>query len=206
MIDGVKVGAGLALAFLIGSLPFSFWVAEFFRGVDIRTLGSKNAGATNVFRTQGKRLGFLALFLDAAKGAVVIWGIYPLVASQGLLDPFLFRILLGLSAIFGHSWTPFLGFKGGKGVATSAGVFFALLPAPFGVALAVFLIVFLNFRIISLSSLIAVFVFPPAVWFFYRHESFSVYAVGISALVTLFIFYTHRANIKRLMRGEEKKL
>ena len=206
MIDGVKAGAGLALAFLIGSLPFSFWVAKIFRGVDIRTLGSKNAGATNVFRTQGKALGSLALFLDAAKGAVVIWGLYPFLSSQEILDPFLFRILLGLAAIFGHIWTPFLGFKGGKGVATSAGVFLALLPGPFGVSLAVFLAVFMSTRIISVSSLAAALVFTPIVWLFYRHESFASYAVGISALVALFIFYTHRANIGRLLRGEEKKL
>jgi len=206
MIEVLEALLGCALSFLIGSLPFSFWVAKIFRGIDIRTLGSGNAGATNVFRTQGKALGSLALSLDIAKGAAVIWVLYPFFASQQLLDPFLYRMICGLCAIAGHVWTPFLGWKGGKGVAVSAGVFLALMPEPFLIALTFFLIVFLITRIISASSMTAAAVFPAAVWIFYRHAQFLHLAFGLSLLVTLFIFYTHRANIGRIVRGEEKKL
>jgi len=131
MMEWIPFIFGFVLSFLIGGLPFSFWLVKIFKRVDLRKVGSQNVGATNVFRTQGKLMGITALALDIFKGFVVIVFLYPLFESQPHWDPFLYHLTMGVCAILGHTWTPFLGFKGGKGVATSAGVFLGLLPGPF---------------------------------------------------------------------------
>jgi glycerol-3-phosphate acyltransferase PlsY len=196
---------GLA-SFLIGSFPFSYWLVKVMRGIDIRTVGSGNAGATNVFRTQGKGLGSLALTLDALKGVVAVL-VFPLIFHpETVLSLFKAQLLYGILAIIGHVWTPFLNWKGGKGVATSAGVFLALMPGPFGIGLGVFLSVFLTFRIISISSLSAACIIPVAVYFAYRSHPDFAFAFSVSLALAVFIFYTHRTNIARLLKGEEKRL
>jgi len=206
MISAVLLALAVAAGFLTGSLPFSYWVVRIFRGADIRTLGSRNAGATNVFRTQGWRIGSLALALDIAKGVAACALIPLLAAAPGWCDDFLYRILLGVSAILGHTFTPFLGWRGGKGVATSAGVFCALLPAPFFLAVSVFAAVFAATRMISVSSMAGAAVFPIGVILFEQREPHFVTALAASSLVALFIFYTHRSNIRRLLRGEEQNM
>jgi len=196
---------GWALCFLVGSLPFSFWVVKVFKGIDLRESGSGNVGATNVFRTQGKALGSLALALDAIKGVVAVTVIAPFFVSD-FLSLFIYSLVAGLVAIAGHIWTPFLNWKGGKGMATSAGVFLGLLPLPFAIALAAFLITFYFSGIISLSSLVAAVIMPFAVFVTNAASDHKTVAIVLSLGLSLFIFYTHRANIGRLLRGEEKKI
>jgi len=197
---------GFALSFLIGGLPFSFWLVKIFKKVDLRKVGSQNVGATNVFRTQGKLMGSVALALDIFKGFAVIIFLYPLFESQPHWDPFLYHLTMGVCAILGHTWTPFLGFKGGKGVAASAGVFLGLLPVPFLFALGFFIVSFALTKIISVGSLTAACVFPLGVYLFEGDNPQFEKLLIISIFLAVFIFFTHRKNIKRIISGEEKKI
>jgi len=206
VIDIFLMILALGLAFLLGSLPFSYWVVKAKCGADLRDSGSGNIGATNVFRTQGKALGSLALALDALKGLAAVILIPVLFSSPYFLDSFSYQILLGILAIAGHTFTPFLNWKGGKGVATSAGVFLGILPLAFFIALGLFLIVFLITRIISVSSLTAAFFFPIIIAITELGMPHFLEAVIIGIALALFIFYTHRSNIKRLIKGEEHRM
>jgi len=166
MIDNTPLVFGWFLCFLVGSLPFSYWVVKIFKGIDLRKMGSGNVGATNVFRNQGKGLGSLALGLDIVKGVVAVAVIAPQIGhNQEILPPFIYALLGGVCAITGHIWTPFLNWKGGKGVAASGGVFLGLLPLPFIISMAVFFPVFFFTGIISISSLAAALTMPIAVSF-----------------------------------------
>jgi len=193
------------LSFFSGALPFSFWLVRVIKDQDLRKLGSGNVGATNVFRSQGKTMGFTALFLDILKGLFPVV-LIPMVFEPTILNPFLFKAFLGVAAIFGHTWTPFLGWKGGKGVATSVGVFMGLLPIPCLIALGVFLVVFAITQIISLSSLSAAVAFPITVLIIENKQPYFLIAFSLTVFIAGFIFYTHRSNIARLLKGEEKKL
>lgn len=190
------------LAFFVGSLPFSFWIVKWVKGVDLRTLGSGNAGATNVFRTQGKTLGWIALILDISKGWVAV-SLIPILWPEA---DFLLKLVFGILSVLGHTFTPLLGWKGGKGVATTAGVLLGLLPLDFFIALSIFLVVFLITKIISVSSLTAAAAFPVIVCLVEREEPHFLAALILGLLLASFIFYTHRENIKRLLKGEEKRL
>jgi glycerol-3-phosphate acyltransferase PlsY len=207
MIDIVSFVLGWFFCFLLGSLPFSYWVVKIFKGIDLRKMGSGNVGATNVFRTQGKGLGSLALGLDVVKGVVAVAVIAPFFGeNQEILTIFTYSMVGGVCAIAGHIWTPFLNWKGGKGVATSGGVFLGLLPLPFIISIAVFLPVFFFTGIISISSLAAALTMPIAVLLTFQDPDSRLIAVLLTLCLTIFIFYTHRANIGRLMRGEEKRM
>jgi len=207
MIDKIPLVFGWFLCFLVGSLPFSYWVVKIFKGIDLRKSGSGNVGATNVFRTEGKWLGSLALGLDILKGVIAVAVIAPLFSqSQDILNPVIYALLGGVCAIAGHIWTPFLNWKGGKGVATSGGVFLGLLPLPFVISMAVFFPIFFFTGIISISSLAAALTMPIAVLLTFQDPDSKLIAVLLTLCLTIFIFYTHRANIGRLIRGEEKRL
>ncbi len=192
----------LLTAYLLGSIPFGFWIAKWVQGIDIREHGSKNIGATNVFRVVGKKWGILVFILDAAKGALGV--LLPRIFHAELLVPQ--ELGLAVTAILGHSFTCWLKFKGGKGVATSFGVFVALTPLPALLAFSIFLIGFLGSRILSIGSLAAAIAFPLMIVFCYHTRSGFAWFLAISLLLAAFIFYTHRKNISRLMNGEEKKL
>ncbi|HTL48474.1 MAG TPA: glycerol-3-phosphate 1-O-acyltransferase PlsY [Verrucomicrobiae bacterium] len=193
----------LAAAYFLGSLPFGLWVARQVQGIDIREHGSKNTGATNVFRVVGKKWGFFVLFLDAAKGFVAVnlprW-------TLGAELSYSWLVMLGVAAILGHSFSLWLGFKGGKGVATSLGVFIGVCPVPALLAFSLWILIFSISRIISVASLAAAVVFPIAVALTCRGKPGFPALQSVSLLLTVFIFYTHRANIGRLKRGEEKRL
>jgi len=193
-------------AYLLGSIPFGFLIAKA-RGVDIRTVGSKNIGATNVFRTVGKGAGIAAFALDAGKGFLaVMWG--------GHLAPQLFDLDLGLllqlkvfsgaCAIVGHNWTCFLGFKGGKGVATSLGVVLGLVWLGALFALGIWMVVVLVSRYVSLASIIAAAALGVGVWFLYPQEP-AWFLCVLSAFALLAIL-KHHANIRRLFKGEENRI
>jgi glycerol-3-phosphate acyltransferase PlsY len=185
-----------AFAYLFGSIPFSWLIAKFCKGIDLRQHGSGNPGATNVTRTCGVGLGRVAFALDLAKGMIPV-----LIARQFLTHDAAPLIAVGVCAIAGHMWTIFLKFKGGKGVATSAGVFFGLLPLPTALALALFTIVFLIWRMISLASVIAALSLPMFAIATHQNTAFTVFG----ALIAIFIVVKHIPNIKRILAGTEQK-
>jgi acyl phosphate:glycerol-3-phosphate acyltransferase len=190
----------LALAYLSGSLPFAT-IAGKVRGVDLRKQGSGNLGATNVFRVLGWKIGLLVFLADVLKGALPVLLLPPRIVSPR--DPVVWAIACGIAAIAGHVRPIFLGLrKGGKGVATAAGVFFALAPIPMTVAFVVFVGVVLATGYVSLGSMISAIVLPGLllVTLGARSPLFLV-----SAVIALFVFWTHRPNIARLRRGEEHR-
>ncbi len=195
----------LLFSFLIGSIPFGFLIARS-KGVDIRQHGSGNIGATNVFRTLGKKWGVLVFVLDALKGAlpVALAG----VASQqfGILDPALASVLAGIATILGHNFTPWLGFKGGKGIATSAGVLLALVPVASLCITVVWFLVFKISRYVSLASIAAAISLPIAVGILlYLGWLKSPVLLAFSILATLLAVWQHRSNIQRLLNGTESR-
>ena len=195
----------LIFSYLVGSIPTAYLVGKAVKGLDIRKYGSGNVGATNVFRVVGKGWGILVLLFDAVKGAFVVLFL-PRFFPSGSLHPFLSSLLCGILAISGHAWTVWLGFKGGKGVATSAGVFLSLAPKAATIALIVWVLIFFWKRYVSLASISTAASFPFWVFFFYRSTERFPVLFPVSLLLVAFILYTHRSNIRRLLAGTEKKL
>jgi glycerol-3-phosphate acyltransferase PlsY len=196
---------GLA-AYLLGSIPTGFLVAKA-RGVDIRTVGSGNIGATNVFRFLGKPAGIFVLLADALKGwlaVVVVTGIINQAfhLPQDQLTQEWLKICAGVCAILGHNYTCWLHFKGGKGIATSAGVLTALVPLALIIILSVWIVVFALSRYVSLASICASFALPFAAWV--THQSVTM--IAIAAALGFLAIYKHKANIKRLLNGTESRL
>jgi acyl phosphate:glycerol-3-phosphate acyltransferase len=194
------------IAYLLGSVPTGFLVAKA-RGVDIRTLGSGNIGATNVFRILGKAAGILVLVVDAAKGWVAVFVVAKLVSElfypeAGATAQEWFRLCAGVAAILGHNYTCWLHFKGGKGIATSAGVLVALVPVPLLIVLGVWIVVFAFSRYVSLASICAAFVLPWATWAF----SGSLTIILVTGALAALAIYKHKANIQRLLHGTEHRI
>ena len=152
--------------YILGSLPFSFWLGRL-KGVDLRNIGSGNIGATNLARALGARWGLLAFLLDMGKGfiAVFLAGYISTFFTDNIVSVTLLQIIGGIASIIGHNWSIWLKFKGGKGVATSAGVFFGLAPIPLLLALAMWLVVFALFRYVSLASIISSISLPLYMWY-----------------------------------------
>ena len=192
-------------AYLIGSVPFGYLVAKA-KGIDIRQVGSHNIGATNVFRTIGKGPGILTFLLDVLKGYVCV-AFIPLLVIQFVscdgLDHANLRLVGGLMAVIGHTWSIFLGFKGGKGVATSAGMLIGISPGAVGIALAGWIIVFLLSRYVSVASILAAILLAILIWF----EPFFVNLPTASLLTLLaaMVIIRHHANIGRLCHGTESR-
>jgi glycerol-3-phosphate acyltransferase PlsY len=195
----------VGIAYVCGSLPWGLWIGRLARGVDIRTVGSGNLGATNVYRTLGPPLGILTLLLDIAKGALPVWVLPQLALAAGFPGgPEWCRLAAGLAAVAGHVWTFLAGFKGGKGVATTVGVLLALAPAAFGVFVAVFVLTVAVTRYISLGSTLGAAAFAATLGFAApggpRSPTFLL-GVTLAALVIV----RHRDNFRRLRRGEERR-
>jgi glycerol-3-phosphate acyltransferase PlsY len=186
------------ISYLIGSIPTGYWMGLIVKRIDIRTVGSKNIGATNVFRILGRKYGILVLILDILKGII------PVIAARIYFSHELqiVCILVGMAAVCGHTWTIFLRFKGGKGVATSLGVFLGLAPVPVLIIIPVFATILYFTRYVSLGSVVSSLLLPPLVWIFTQSLPLLVFCIAITALIIL----RHIDNIKRLMKGEEKKL
>ena len=190
----------LALAYISGSIPFAY-LAGVAKSVDLRKQGSGNLGATNVFRVLGWKIGIAVFLADAAKGALPVLLLPPRIDSPR--DPIVWAIAVGVAAIAGHVRPVFLKFrKGGKGVATAAGVFFALAPIPMLISFGVFVAVVLATGYVSLGSLISAVVLP-ALLAITAGPGSTLFVV--SAIIATFVFWTHRANIGRLRRGEENR-
>ena len=190
-------------AYLIGGIPFGFLIGKL-RGIDVRTVGSKNIGATNVFRTVGKKWGLLAFFCDVMKGLVPTLVAKMLYAETMPVMP----ILVGITCVAGHMLTPYMKFKGGKGVATAFGALIALMPATVGMAFALFAVVFACSHYISLGSCVAATSLAVMVWIpFLDHAGYNDLPLCILVtLIAAFIVWKHRSNIGRLVRGEENKI
>jgi acyl phosphate:glycerol-3-phosphate acyltransferase len=200
--------AAVLIAYLIGSLPFGYLVAWVISREDIRTRGSGNIGATNVARVLGAKWGMLVLLLDAIKGLLPVWGAPRLVCEPS--DPrFLhLQVACGIATIIGHMFPCYLRFRGGKGVATSLGVILVLSPWATLVAFGVFAASILIWRIVSLSSMLAAIAFGAvSLWnlrpapFSSENWSLAAFSLFIPALILL----RHRANLKRLIKGEEPR-
>ena len=186
------------LSYLIGSIPTGYWIGLIVKKIDIRTVGSKNIGATNVFRILGRKYGILVLVLDILKGVI------PVIGARIYFSPEfqVVWILVGLAAICGHTWTVFLGFKGGKGVATSLGVFLGLAPIPVLIIIPIFIGFFYTTRFVSLGSIISSLFLPPLVWIFTQSIPLLNFCIAMAVLIII----RHIPNIKRLIKGEENKL
>jgi acyl phosphate:glycerol-3-phosphate acyltransferase len=194
----ISIAGCLVISYLIGSLPFGLWIG-LLKGVDIRTLGSKNIGTTNVLRILGVGPGILVFVLDTAKGMA---GIY---LAEWRVVPFHFVIVIGLAAILGHSFSPVLRFKGGKGVATSLGV---LIGLTWPVALLTFLlwgIITLVTRYVSLASITAAVSLPILVLLLEHTEKRTPLLLVVCVIAALVII-KHRSNIARLLAGTEAKI
>ncbi|MDQ2930810.1 MAG: glycerol-3-phosphate 1-O-acyltransferase PlsY [Gemmatimonadota bacterium] len=192
--------AGLLISYVAGSIPFAYLAGKLFRGIDLREHGSGNLGATNVFRVMGWKIASVVMLLDMAKGALPVLLLPPRFAPS---DPVLWAIAFGVAAILGHVKSIFLLLRGGgKGVATAGGVFLALAPLPSLISLSVFALVLWLSGYVSLASLTSAVTLTIAVMIMYGLT--SPIAIACAA-ITIFVFWTHRANIGRLRRGEENR-
>jgi glycerol-3-phosphate acyltransferase PlsY len=193
----MPIGIFIALfGYLLGSVPVGLVFTKLFSKVDPRKAGSKNIGATNIFRTAGKALGVLTLVGDVAKGAAPIW----IAIQWGLSD--LWIAIAGLSPFLGHVFPIFLGFKGGKGVATALGIY--LVVSPIAVLIEFFLFAGLvwKWRYISLGSISCTTTIPILIAFF-RSESQAYFI--LSVVIAALVLYRHQSNISRLLQGTENK-
>ena len=189
------------LAYFSGSISSGVWIGKTFKGIDIRTVGSKNSGATNAYRNLGAVYGIMTLVIDALKGYLPL-----LVASKmGVSEKYI--VVIGLIAILGHSFSCFLNFKGGKGVATSLGVFLFLAPKAIGIATLGFLIVVFFTRYVSLSSITAAIILPIMTMILPAKDGVDKFTLSIlSVFIGIFVIYKHKTNITRLLNGTESKI
>ena len=186
----------LLISYVMGSVPTGLWLGQRLRGIDIREHGSKNIGATNTLRVLGKRLGGAALFCDIAKGVIPVL----LVSRLGTWEHL--PLACGVAASLGHSFSLFLKFKGGKGVATSAGVFGSLAFYPFLIAVVVFFSVLGVTRMVSAGSILSAVALGIAVFFF----PLSMPVQVVTVIVAVLVVWKHRSNVGRILRGEESRL
>lgn len=216
------------IAFLLGSIPFGLIIAKA-KGINIREHGSGNIGATNVLRVVGKKYGITCLLLDALKGFVptviaislirfpgiqnpmTLSGLLPHASEFPMLTAQMFQVLTGLCAILGHNYSPWVGFKGGKGIATSAGVLIALMPAAVVILIAIWGLVFLFSRYVSLASILAAGALPlVTLWGSWLHGkiqngTWNKPLFAFSIIIAVLAIWKHRSNIQRLLAGTEHR-
>ncbi len=197
-------------AYILGSIPTGFLIAKS-KGIDIRTVGSGNIGATNVFRALGNVAGSSVLVVDGLKGFAACWWLCDEMRHWFGVPPEqmeILRIVAGAAVVLGHNYTCWLHFKGGKGIATTAGAFFALAPAAAGIALAVWVVVFALGRYVSLASIVAAIALPVAVWVMPEY-GLTKYGLPLRLVTTglaVLAIGKHRANIQRLAAGTESRV
>lgn len=201
MCHCIGIFVAFLLSYLIGSIPFGYLMGKFIKGIDIRRLGSGNLGATNVIRVLGPGPGFLTLFLDGGKGLFCVIVLAPLLIHQAPYFTVL-QVLCGVAAVFGHNWTCFLSFKGGKGVATSTGVFLGIVPWAVLSSMVLWLITILIWRYVSVSSIVAAISFP--IFLILWKSPLEIIIVGF--FISVIGIWKHQSNIKRLMEGTEPKI
>ena len=195
------------LSYLLGSIPFGIIICKLWKGIDIREYGSKNPGATNVYRAIGPIPALIVLLLDVSKGLIATLLISRIIIDQPVLNQTSLMIITGIAVILGHIFPVFASFKGGKGVATGLGVLISLTPLELVLALLLFLIIVAITRYVSLGSLSSALVILLALIFekYYLHRPVADELLIAVLVLNIFIFYTHRSNIKRLLNGTENK-
>jgi glycerol-3-phosphate acyltransferase PlsY len=197
----------IVLSYLVGSFPTAVLTSRILMKDDIRNHGSGNAGATNVFRVMGWKPALFVVLVDIGKGLLAVSVVSTICFDPLPMDRSFVQILSGAAAIVGHVWTLFAGFRGGKGVGTAFGVLISLMPVPSLVAFGVWIGLVLITRIVSVGSISAALALPVVLILqkqFYRPD-IPVSFVVVSILTALLILFTHRSNVKRLIRGEEHR-
>jgi acyl phosphate:glycerol-3-phosphate acyltransferase len=214
----INLAIVILFSYMVGSIPTSIILSKWRHGFDIRTKGSGNAGGTNVFRVLGWKSGVLVMVFDIGKGFIataliarLFWDpTLPFYNKTPFDDFTIIQMICGGAAIIGHIWTMFAGFKGGKGIATGAGMLLGVTPTEFAISIAVFFLVFWVYKYVSLGSIAAAVTFPLSL--FVRHNIFGdeIHSyrtlIVFSFSVAVLLVYSHRHNIKRLIEGTEKKL
>lgn len=195
----------LIFAYLIGSIPTSVWLGKYYHGIDIREHGSGNAGATNTFRIFGKKLGITVLIVDVLKGWIAVKLFYVLYESgQSVDELFNLKIRLGICALLGHVFPIYVGFKGGKGVATLLGIILAINHEAALMSIGVFLITLVISGYVSLSSIIAGVFFPVVVMVISKTSQPDM--VVFALMITIAVVITHQKNIERLLSKKESRV
>jgi acyl-phosphate glycerol 3-phosphate acyltransferase len=197
-------GFQLFIAYILGSIPSAVWIGTRFYGVDVREHGSKNAGATNTLRVLGPKAAIPVFALDFIKGFVAVMLVHFSDFTPGTAQFVNFQLLLGALAVVGHIAPIFAGFRGGKGVATLAGIGVALSPQAALLAIAIFAVVFIASRYVSVGSMTAGISYPIIVHLLEPNAPTPL--VIFSNIVAVLLIFTHRKNIKRLFKGEENKI
>ena len=199
--------AAILIAYLLGSIPFGYIVYKSHTGKDIRDAGSGNIGATNILRNLGKKAGIVVLTGDCLKGTIsVLFALY--LYNLGISLPFKitrleFGLFIGLIAVIGHLFPIYIGFKGGKGVATALGIFLPIVPLAILIVVIVFIVIVWLTKYVSAASITGAIILPIAIHFIYSTETGIL---KISVLLSLFVIFKHRKNIKRLINGTENKI
>jgi len=193
MLEWILVGAG---AYVCGATPSGLWICRWLGNLDIREYGSRNTGATNVYRVMGWKIAFLVFLLDSFKGAFGVWlGLWLSGNSNGALFG-------GLMALVGHTWSFWMGFKGGRGVATGIGVLASLMPQVAGVSFLLWLVTVLLTRYVSLGSILGAVAAPICTWWLGYPPAYLAFAI----VIAVFVIFRHRENISRLIKGNENKV
>lgn len=200
--------AALVLAYLLGSIPTAVWIGKTFYGIDVREYGSGNAGATNTFRVLGKKAGIPVMLIDILKGYtatnLAFFIGFSVTGPHHSVQFVNYQLALGITAVMGHLFPVFAGFRGGKGVATLTGMILAVHLEASLVCILVFLLVLLITRYVSLSSIAAGFTFPLSTIFIFHVSVRSIIVYGMCICVLILV--THQKNIERLMKGKESKV
>ena len=187
---------GFVLGHVCGSVPSGLWLVQAFHGIDIRNYGSKNIGTTNVFRIVGPKTAVLVLIADAFKGILAV-GIMSYFFHNHLLD-----VVTALGALLGHNYSLFLGFKGGKGVATALGLLIFMMPKVAVASFGIWLVCVLLTRYVSLGSIMAAIFTPPLAWYLGYPSAYVIFSV----VAAFFVVLRHKENIHRLLTGTESKI
>lgn len=187
---------GFVLGHVCGSVPSGLWLVQAFHGIDIRNYGSKNIGTTNVFRIVGPKTAVLVLIADAFKGILAV-GIMSYFFNNPLLD-----VVTALGALLGHNYSLFLGFKGGKGVATALGLLIFMMPKVAVASFGIWLVCVLLTRYVSLGSIMAAIFTPPLAWYLGYPSAYVIFSV----IAAFFVVLRHKENIHRLLTGTESKI
>jgi acyl phosphate:glycerol-3-phosphate acyltransferase len=200
--------ATVLTAYLLGSIPFAIIVTKLVKGVDVRNYGSKNAGATNVYRVAGIKTALFVGLLDLAKGFVAVYWIPHILNSPEIMTILQLQLICTVAVVIGHMLTIFARFKGGKGVLAAAGAFLALLPLEVGLAFVLFIIVLAVSRYVSLGSMSAALFLSLLILLekFILNKTIAIELLILSAIITIVVIFAHKSNIKRLINGTENKI
>lgn len=204
MYDWLNIILGFVIAYLLGSIPTAVWVGKWFYGKDIRNEGSGNAGATNTIRILGFRAGIPVIIVDVLKGYIAVYVMQFFIPDSWAVDLQIYiQIIAGFTAVIGHALPVFADFRGGKGVGTLLGVGIALYPVAVWFPVGIFVVVLLSSGYVSLASMLGAFSFPFVVIFYTQQQNLGLIVLSVAA--ALFVLWTHRKNMKRLIKGEENR-